>query len=225
MPRSPRDLGEQLEARVERHQVEEAHRSLDAELATFFQDGPPGLTVYKYCCTVPMARCVNGAVRAGAPRPGVMGLYCKRVEQLSRLKSRPVVRRHLHRFVDEMLALVEAEQRTSTDRLVAHIRRDLKERLDQPSTLKEYADAAGVSRPHLSRCFTRITGRSFREELRATRMQAACKLLRETCLKISVVARQVGVRDACQFIADFRRQTGMTPTAYRRSHAQPAGKG
>lgn len=221
MPRSPRDLGEQLEARVERCQIEDAHRSLEAQLEMFLQEGPSGLVAFKYCCAVPMARCVNGAVRAGVPRPAVMALYHERLGQLSRLRSFSATRRHLHSFTDEMLALVKPEQRTSIERLVADIRRDLKEHLDHPSTLKEYADAVGVSRPHVSRCFARIAGRPFREELRAARMQAACKLLRETSLKISVVARQVGVRDACQFIADFRRQTGMTPTAYRRSQVHP----
>lgn len=225
MTRPPLDLGEQLEAYVERYQVEKSHRGLDAQLAVIRQGGPANLEVLKYCCAVPLARCANGAVRAGVPPARVMERYWQRLGQLSRLSSWRAVGRHLHRFADEMLEMVKPERRTDVERLVAHIRQDLSQRLDVPSTLQEYAAAAGLSRGYLSRCFARVAGRPFREELRSTRVQAACKLLRETPLKIGAVARQVGLRDVSQFIADFRRQTGLTPAVYRRRHHAPQGSG
>lgn len=210
-------LGEQLEARIERYQVRDAHRALDVQLDAIFQEGLRQ-EVRRYRCVVPMSRCVNGAVRAGVERGLAMETYGQRLEQLSRLKTWPELQRHLHHFADEMLELVKPERRTNIERLVAHIRQNLRQRLGAPATLQEYAEAAGVSRSHLSRCFTRIAGRSFRDELCDVRIKAACKLLRDTLLKVGAIAHQVGLRDTSQFIADFRRQTGMTPAVYRRRH-------
>jgi AraC-like DNA-binding protein len=73
---------------------------------------------------------------------------------------------------------------------------------------------------HLSRCFAAISGGTFCEELRHVRIKAACRLLREKGLKVSTVARMVGLKDVSQFIADFRREIGQTPAAYREAHRQ-----
>jgi AraC-like DNA-binding protein len=51
-------------------------------------------------------------------------------------------------------------------------------------------------------------------------IETACRLFREKGLKVSTVARMVGLKDVSQFIADFRRETGQTPAAYREAHRQ-----
>src|ERR1700730_16832795 len=94
-------LGEQLEARIERYQVREVHRNLDAQLEAISQEGL-SLHLLKYRCVLPLSRCANGAVRAGVPGPGVMVLFFQRLRELSRLKTWAALRQHLHRFADEM---------------------------------------------------------------------------------------------------------------------------
>jgi len=210
-------LGEELETSIERYQPDEAHRLLDIQLTQMRRDGPARLEICKFVCAIPLARCANGAVRAGVARNRVMPFYWKRLEQLPRLRTWAAITRHLHDFADEMLERVKPERRTNIERLVTSIRREIRERLDNPSTLAEFADAAGISPAYLSRCFTRIVGRSFRDELRDARLATASQLLRETSLKIGVIAHQIGLRDVSQFIADFRRHTGMTPGEFRRS--------
>ena len=51
---------------------------------------------------------------------------------------------------DQPQAIADLERR---------IRHNVQQSLAAPLTLQEYADAAGVSRAHLSRCFIRIAGR------------------------------------------------------------------
>jgi AraC-like DNA-binding protein len=217
MPSERLFLGEELETCIERYQPEEAHRVIDIQLSQMRRVGPYRLEVCRYICVIPLARCCNGAIRAGVDRDRVMPRYWKRIEQLPRLRTWARIVKHLHEFADDMLEQVRPERRTNIQRLVANIRQEIRQRLDNPSTLAEFADAAGVSRAYLSRCFTKIVGRSFRAELRAARLQAASQLLRETSLKVGVIAHHVGLRDPSQFIADFRRFTGQTPAEFRRS--------
>ena len=42
-------------------------------------------------------------------------------------------------------------------------------------------------------------------------------MLVEMALKVSTIARRLGFRDPSQFVLDFRRETGLTPGAFRRS--------
>lgn len=219
MPSERLFLGEELEVSIERYQADEAHRLVDIHLAQMRREGPPRLEIRKFACVIPLARCANGAMRAGVERSRIMPHYWKRLEQLPRLRTWASIAKHLHGFADEMLERVRPERRTNIERLVTSIRREIRERLESPSTLAEFANAAGVSPAYLSRCFTRIVGRPFRDELREARLAAASQLLRDTSLKIGVIAHHVGLRDVSQFIADFRRHTGLTPAEFRRGQS------
>jgi AraC-like DNA-binding protein len=53
--------------------------------------------------------------------------------------------------------------------------------------------------------------------MKLIRTKEAQRLLADSSLKISAVARRVGLKDPSQFIRDFRLITGSTPGAYRQS--------
>lgn len=222
MQQNPFALGEELEGRVERHQDEAVHRVLDNQLNAIHRDVPKRLELRKSVCVVLLARCFNGAVRSGAPRQLLQKAYWSRLTELTRLRSWVAIREHVHAFADEMLLSAKREHRTNIVRTVDLMRHDLRETLSSCSTLDEYAATAGVSREHLSRCFTKMVGRSYRDELCDARLKKACQLLRETPLKVRVIALHVGLRDPSQFIAEFRRHVGMPPGAFRKSHHSSA---
>ncbi|NRB45249.1 MAG: helix-turn-helix domain-containing protein, partial [Verrucomicrobiales bacterium] len=52
-----------------------------------------------------------------------------------------------------------------------------------------------ISTAHLSKSFSAIVGCSFREERRRLRIELTSKLLADTDLKISAVARRIGLLD------------------------------
>lgn len=63
-------------------------------------------------------------------------------------------------------------------------------------------------------------GTSFRAELRARRLAAARRLLREPDAKVEAVAAAVGFDAASSFVRAFREEVGETPAAWRaRAHA------
>lgn len=86
----------------------------------------------------------------------------------------------------------------------------------EPLTLEGLADRFGLSARHLFRLFKQRTGQTFGEYLQSVRMEAACKLLRETESKILTIAEAVGYRDTDSFYRVFKQWTGSTPGEYRR---------
>lgn len=98
-------------------------------------------------------------------------------------------------------------------RVISH----MAENLSNNISLKGLAREAGMSRYHLCRGFKKVMGMSLMQFLAAMRVERAKKLLRESSLSISMVALEVGFNDLSNFIKHFKKITGSTPTAYKKS--------
>lgn len=96
-------------------------------------------------------------------------------------------------------------------RAVEVIRRDYQKAL----SLQSVAATCGQSLRQLQRRFQSAFGITPQEFLIRTRVVAAAKLLEETDLSSSEVARSCGFVDASSFAVQFKKRMGSTPTAYR----------
>ncbi|MEK3882335.1 AraC family transcriptional regulator [Paenibacillus sp. PL2-23] len=86
-----------------------------------------------------------------------------------------------------------------------------------PVSIESMAEALGYNRAYLSRAFKQKTGLSPVSFLLKLRLDRAKLLLRERPeLTVEQVAASVGLQDALYFSKQFRKQHGMSPTAYRR---------
>lgn len=74
----------------------------------------------------------------------------------------------------------------------------------------------GVSRRLLERKFARHVGRSPHRELLRIRIEEASRLLRESPEPLPVIASRCGFSGATQLVAQFKKEKGMTPGAYRK---------
>jgi AraC-like DNA-binding protein len=90
----------------------------------------------------------------------------------------------------------------------------------RPWTLSSLASAAGLSRAAFAARFTGRFGEPAMRYLLALRMQRAKTLLRHQQATVHAVATQVGYQSGVAFAAAFKRETGTSPGAYRRSAAQ-----
>jgi len=90
------------------------------------------------------------------------------------------------------------------------------ERLDRPLTVADLAAQAAVSPATLHRRFAAQLGTTPLAWLTAERVALACRLIERGELRFDVVARLSGLGTASNLRARMRRQTGLSPLAYRR---------
>jgi len=85
-------------------------------------------------------------------------------------------------------------------------------------TLDDVARVLHVGPKHACHVFNREVGTSPMRYLRATRVEKAKSLLELTNYRVGEVADMVGVQDEHHFSRLFKRETGMSPVAYRDRH-------
>ena len=89
--------------------------------------------------------------------------------------------------------------------------------VDRPWALTDLLSVAHMSRSNLMRVFRRATGQSPIDYLIRLRIQKAMALLRDTGLPITDIALQTGFSDSNYFTRQFRKATGETPSAFRKT--------
>ena len=85
-----------------------------------------------------------------------------------------------------------------------------------PGTIAYYAALANISENYLSRLVKQSTGRSVGAWIDIVRIQRAKRLLSSTPLSIIDIAASVGVEDQSYFSRLFKKETGLTPSAFRK---------
>ena len=78
------------------------------------------------------------------------------------------------------------------------------------------ADACGLSVRQLQRRFTDALGLSPREYWMKCRIRSACESILKGEEKLGALSDRLGFCDQSSFTAQFRRHTGVTPSAFAR---------
>ena len=86
---------------------------------------------------------------------------------------------------------------------------------------EQMASHAGISGRHLTRCFVQEAGLSPIDYLNRFRVVQARRLLDEGSMNITEIMNAVGFRDSSYFSRVFRREVGMSPSAYRNQSSAP----
>ena len=87
-----------------------------------------------------------------------------------------------------------------------------------PISIQEVADYVGVSRSHLFRAFEQCLNQSPKEYLTSLRIEAACRMLDDTSLSVTVIANSLGFDNSLYFSKVFRKAMGCSPTEYAHRH-------
>lgn len=99
---------------------------------------------------------------------------------------------------------------------IVEITRYMQENLARPLTLQDIADRFGFSYSYMSSIFASAMDETFCEYLNRIRIEKACELLKDHSLSMSQIAWQCGYSDSSYFSKAFKRQTGLSPRAYRK---------
>ena len=101
---------------------------------------------------------------------------------------------------------------------VAQAIRLIREHACRGLRVKEVAETLGLSRRALQQRFHRVLQRTPKEELMRVQIDRAKILLIQTDLSVEQVSRRSGFTTFEYFVRAFRREMGVTPRRYRRSH-------
>lgn len=89
--------------------------------------------------------------------------------------------------------------------------------LQEDLTLERVAANGYISKCYLCQMFKPVTGRTFSEYVTQQRMIRARNLLLTTDQTVASIAENSGYRTAAYFSTVFKKETGMTPKAFRRT--------
>ncbi len=115
-------------------------------------------------------------------------------------------------LLDQLAALSEVpfSLPLPQDSRLARVCSGLQHSVDDPRTLGQWAEIAGMSERTLTRVFRRETGLSFRAWRQRLRLLLAVQAL-ESGKSVTTVALDSGYESLSAFIAAFKRQFGKTP--------------
>lgn len=125
------------------------------------------------------------------------------------------------RIVSELVPLLAGRQGgvgAGRHPALARVFAYMEEHFTEQIGLAEVAAAVHISAAHLARLFRRETGQTIVGVLQRLRIQRACELLATTDQTLLEVAYDSGFESVEHFHRLFRRQCGVTPSVYRRTH-------
>jgi AraC-like DNA-binding protein len=106
-------------------------------------------------------------------------------------------------------------QSGTVDRIEA-VMAHMSEHVHQPEPLEAYAKRAGFSVPYFSEVFRNHCGVSPIHYFAGLRIRRACELITHTDLQMGQIAQELGFEDRFYFSRLFKKQTGMSPSDYRK---------
>lgn len=99
--------------------------------------------------------------------------------------------------------------------IVREVIQYMKDNYPHPIQIRDIATQVHMSERHVSRLFLKATNQTIKTYLTDLRLDKACNLLLKVNIPITEVARQTGYPDMRYFSTLFRRQFGITPSAFR----------
>jgi AraC family transcriptional regulator len=184
-------------------------------------------------CTIitPMAGLLDSVRLPDAPvhvvtaPPGLFRQQWSLLHQRARGAVSPLeMEEHLVGIVASSLVLLEGRDHglavtPQQRRRIQRVQELIAEHCTSTLKLTAIAEVAGLSPFHLSRVFRRVTGTSIHQYQSRLRLRLGLSMLAQGADDIATIALDLGYSSHSHFTAAFRREFGLPPTRFRRSHA------
>lgn len=120
----------------------------------------------------------------------------------------------------ELALFVDQQHKAYGDLYIVRIAKEYTKQNYQKKelSLKEVADAAGISRTYFSKMFKDTTGEKYWDYLSRCRIEKAKELLLNTNLGQAEISEKVGYSSEFHFSRKFKEIVGMSPNKFRKSN-------
>lgn len=111
--------------------------------------------------------------------------------------------------------LLEQNQSAGTQMTIQKIVSYIDANFDKSLSVKQVSEMFGLTPNYLSQIFKKEVGKNFVSYLNRLRIEKACRLLRESNIKIFEIGSMVGYNDSQYFYRVFKKYMNQTPIEYR----------
>jgi len=115
------------------------------------------------------------------------------------------------RYLGQFRRAKAGAERDVVDQAIHYMRENIEQRITMDDVLRY----VGYSQSHFSAMFKHKTGMSPLSYFNHLKIEYACKLLKETDLKMNQICYKIGIEDPFYFSRMFSKAKGMSPTEYR----------
>jgi AraC-like DNA-binding protein/ligand-binding sensor protein len=151
--------------------------------------------------------------------------YLKKIEDSRNIKE---LTDTLHMIMERLAGKIFSFQGVRHSSALRKAERYIWENYTRKISLREIADASGLSAPYFSTIFKEEMGENLSNYLNRLRVEKAATMLAETGMALSKIAAACGFEDQSWFSKIFKSFTGTSPGRYREksgNYLNPAGGG
>ena len=167
-------------------------------------------------CSQILEKAVSHYVSLFRREPDQTELYFKGIIDVSLNNSYRLLKEMFEHKIHHIMSQLDVKHTDTKDWLIEQAETYIKQYFQKPIKAQEVAEVIHISPNYFSTLFKQKTGKSFNEYVNHLRVGAAKELLEETLLNVNEIAEKVGYREYKYFVDVFKKQTGYTPTNYRR---------
>ena len=122
---------------------------------------------------------------------------------------------YLNSDKEKYISLISNKKRGNENYIIYKVSSYIEKNYYEDLKLDDIAKTYYINPQYLSRLFKSTMGINFSEYLINTRIERAKILLKETNLKINVIAYKTGFNSVNYFVNCFKKKTGVSPSHYR----------
>ncbi len=216
-PTYPVDKEMELLDQIRAGRVRDAQATLNELLTHVFFAAGSEMTQIRMRSRELIVLLSRAVVGAGADPQEVFGLNYQFAAAIDHQTDINGVAHWMARIVRRFADFVLYTPHLAHARSLREVTRFVRERLDRRITVADAARVARMSEGHFSRVFKSEMGLSFVDYVTRVRCDYAASLLRTTDLPVAEIATACGFVDHSYFTRVFKKTTGETPGAFRRS--------
>ncbi|WP_020619004.1 response regulator transcription factor [Paenibacillus daejeonensis] len=145
------------------------------------------------------------------------------LERLAVMESMPSMKTHMQHTLSMMMDELEASPVDRHIEIVNEVCDIIQKNYGDIISIDRLAELIFLSPNYLRTIFKEVTGKTLNEYVTQIRMDQACRMLKETNIRVQEIAKRVGYESPSYFGAVFFKRTGLTPNSYR-THAKKGSR-
>jgi AraC-like DNA-binding protein len=214
-PGYPLDKERMLIQALRRGDIERGKKVLNELLARLFFANSDSFTYVRFRAIELVVLLSRAAISPGNTKPAILEANDHYLNRIGNAENIEELTDALHSIVEDMTGQIFSFQGTQHAAALRKADRYIYENYSRKISLKEIADAAGLSAPYFSNIFKEEMGENLTSYLNRLRVEKAGRLVTETEMSLSEVATACGFENQSWFSKIFKSFTGTSPGKYR----------